>query len=912
MAVELATAYVALVPSFKGVAGNVQRELAGPTSAVAAQAGQKASQSFASKFAQGIGPGLSKAGGAMKAAGDKMSVGLSLPLAFLGNKVTNFASDLNESINATNVVFGESATIITQHAQTAAQSMGLSERAFREAVTPMGAMLQNLGLSQEEAATKSVALAGRASDMASVFNTDVSVALEAINAGLRGESDPLEQFGVGLNEAAVNAEAARLGLVGANGEVDAGAKAQARMSLIMGQTNKIAGDFANTSTQGANAQRIASAEAENAAAAFGQKLLPVKLKLINAATRLLNWFTGLSQGTQDLALKAGIAAAALGPLLSITGRLAKGIGSLVTEGTKFASWATNAEKGGGKVVRAFASTAAEAAKSTARVVKAIAVQVAQWVVMGVRALAAAAQVALAWIISLGPIALVIAAVAGAAALIILNWDKIKRFVIAAATAVVDFLKRYWPVILTVLTGPIGLAVVAIVKHWDKIKSAVSAAVTWVLNFVKQNWPLIIAALTGPLGIVVAIVVKNWDTIKGVFKAGITWVTNAWNTAWETVKRVISAAADAIVTTIVGWKDRVIGIFANALTWLLQAGRNILSGLFSGIKEVWNREVAFWTNLGSTFKGFVSNAKDWLFEGGKNILRGMKNGIGAIWKDVIDWFKDVPGKILDAIGIKSPPKWAVSAGRWVMKAFTKGLGLGVGTAISFLGGLVSKFSAPLRSAWDSAFEAISGVFGAGNDKAGATGFAGLAEPFASALQALFSAAHGQLYIISGRRSTARQAQLYYNYIHGIGGQARAAPPGRSKHEKGLAADLGGNKSLAHRLAPLFGLVFPVPGEDWHIEYRPGGHSYYERGAWRTGNEFARLHAGEMVLPAGIAAAVRSGVGAGAPGTYVAPGAVVIGIPAGSTMADAERLGGAAGRGFLEVLAQRRVVTDARIA
>ena len=169
--------------------------------------------------------------------------------------------------------------------------------------------------------------------------------------------------------------------------------------------------------------------------------------------------------------------------------------------------------------------------------------------------------------------------------------------------------------------------------------------------------------------------------------------------------------------------------------------------------------------------------------------------------------------------------------------------------------------------------------------GKTGFAGLAEPFASALQALFNAMPGQLSITSGRRSTAQQSVLYYNYIHGIGGQAKAARPGTSKHERGLAADLAGNLSLAHRLAPLFGLVFPVSGENWHIEYRPGGRSYYEKGAWRTGTELAQLHAGEMVLPARIAGAVRSalaGGGGGSSGTYVAPGAVVIGIPPGATI------------------------------
>ncbi|MQA17739.1 MAG: hypothetical protein GEV09_27820, partial [Pseudonocardiaceae bacterium] len=56
--------------------------------------------------------------------------------------------------------------------------------------------------------------------MASVFNVDVSEALDAIQAGLRGEADPLERFGVGLTDAAVRAHAVELGLAAAQAAAD--------------------------------------------------------------------------------------------------------------------------------------------------------------------------------------------------------------------------------------------------------------------------------------------------------------------------------------------------------------------------------------------------------------------------------------------------------------------------------------------------------------------------------------------------------------------------------------------------------------------------------------------------------------------------------------------------------------------
>ena len=120
--------------------------------------------------------------------------------------------------------------------------------------------------------------------------------------------------------------------------------------------------------------------------------------------------------------------------------------------------------------------------------------------------------------------------------------------------------------------------------------------------------------------------------------------------------------------------------------------------------------------------------------------------------------------------------------------------------------------------------------------------------------------------------------------------------RSTNE-GLAADLRGNLNLAHRLAPIYGLRFPVRGEDWHIELGPG-HSYFKAGAWRTGNEMAQLHAGEMVLPARIAGAVRSAL-AGGSGAGAAP---MIGNV--NVYANTEAEGRAGAKGFVEVLARRR--------
>lgn len=254
-------------------------------------------------------------------------VGLGAVAAYGLGQASRSASDLAEAVNANNVVFGDAAHIIDEFAKDSATSMGLSERAFRQAVVPIGAMLQNMGFEAEDAAEQSGLLARRAADMASVMNTDVTQALEAIQAGLRGEADPLERFGVGLNEAAVNAKAMELGLASSRTEVDASAKTQARLALIFEQTDKFANDFINTSDSMANRQRIVAAEFENLKASIGEAALPVMEDLLGVAQRGIGLFSGLNDATAGFVGTAAtigtIASLGLGGLSLLVGQALK-------------------------------------------------------------------------------------------------------------------------------------------------------------------------------------------------------------------------------------------------------------------------------------------------------------------------------------------------------------------------------------------------------------------------------------------------------------------------------------------------------------------------------------------------------------------------------------------------------------
>lgn len=197
------------------------------------------------------------------------------------------ASDLNESINAVNQIFGEASDKVLEFGKVASSVSGLAASEFNQLAVSTGGLLTNLGFSFNDAGTESIRLAQRAADMASVLNKDVPQAMEAINAALRGETEPLRAFNVQLSDAAVRAKAVELGLADSAAEVDNHGKAVASLELIYEQTAAMQGDFIRTSEDAANASRVLAAEFENTKAAFGQNTVGAKNFFTAAASDFL-------------------------------------------------------------------------------------------------------------------------------------------------------------------------------------------------------------------------------------------------------------------------------------------------------------------------------------------------------------------------------------------------------------------------------------------------------------------------------------------------------------------------------------------------------------------------------------------------------------------------------------------------
>lgn len=235
---------------------------------------------FASAISKGISQPMDDAiGGAtnkFKALGAVVAGVFAAKIVWdFGAKAVESASNLNESLNAVKVSFGNANAEIVALGENAATRLGLSQSAFNSIAVQFSAFAQTIAGEGGNVAGVIDELSTRGADFASVMNLDVNDALRIFQSGLAGETEPLRKYGIDLSAAAVEQYALARGIWDGNGAMTEAQKVQARYGSLMEQTNKVAGDFANTSDGLANAQRIAGAKMEDASAALGSAFLPI-------------------------------------------------------------------------------------------------------------------------------------------------------------------------------------------------------------------------------------------------------------------------------------------------------------------------------------------------------------------------------------------------------------------------------------------------------------------------------------------------------------------------------------------------------------------------------------------------------------------------------------------------------------
>jgi hypothetical protein len=282
----------------------------------------------AQKRLKSLDRSMSRIGRKLERTGKAMSVAITAPLAAIGVASTKLAVDVEEMESAFNIAFGNSAKAVKEWAVETGDAMGRATHTLQADALRFQNLLGNT-LDPAKAVEMSKQLAVLTQDLASFYNLGDGEAAQKLFSGLVGESEPLRQLGVQVSAAAVDAKALEMGFQKVNGQFLESEKIQARLAIIMEETANAQGDVIRTGDGAANQLRRMKDEFSEIQVELGKRLIPALTKLVGFINQGIDRFKAMSPETQNMIVKIGGLAAAIGPLLIGLGALASSFTAVI-------------------------------------------------------------------------------------------------------------------------------------------------------------------------------------------------------------------------------------------------------------------------------------------------------------------------------------------------------------------------------------------------------------------------------------------------------------------------------------------------------------------------------------------------------------------------------------------------------
>lgn len=602
-------------------------------------------------------------GGAFKAAitGALAYVGVQ-QIAGLYKNFVQEAGDLEQSVGAVDAVFKESAAQMHQWAATASTSVGISKNEYNQFASVLGSMLKNAGTPMEQLGDKTNKLITLGADLASMYGGTTADAIEAISAALRGEMDPIERYGISLNDAMLTQEGLRLGIQKTGGSFDTQQKQLIVQSLLFKQSADAQGNFYREQDTYQHKTQVLAAQWKDLSAQIGERFLP-------AAGMVAEWLS-----TQGLPLFDSFATS----IANVADFLRNTI-----------QWWGPFAIGIGVAAAAFgAYNIAVATYNGIMAAMAVANGVAEATFWGLTA----AEWAALW-----PIYAIVAGIAVLVGGLILAYNNIGWFrdlVNTAFTGIQIVAGIVWQAILD--------AVNAFVTWWqtyaqpviDQGIQAIQAGMMWlwqnvmipawqgIQTAIQWAWENIIQPIFTAINDVVThllapVFVWLWQTIiTPVWQGIVNVVTWAWTTILQPMFQGIWAFITDILAPVFVWLwqniitpawqgiSAVIGFVWNnivkpifdAIVWVLQnivgpvftwLWNEIVTPAFNGIRIiieiVWNVIRVIFDAIYHVLKDVLGPAFSWLWE---NIVKPVFNWIGDHIGKTMGWIKD---NVLNPLG-----------------------------------------------------------------------------------------------------------------------------------------------------------------------------------------------------------------------------------------------------------------------
>lgn len=191
------------------------------------------------------------------------------------------ANDLQQTTSAIQTVFGDASGAVEQFAQDAVTGLGITQQQALEASQMFGTFGKAAGLTGDDLSSFSTELGTLGADLAAFYGGDIQTALDAISSGLRGESEPLRQFGVLLDDATLKQRAMTMGIFDGKGALTQQQRVLAAQAEILAQTADAQGQAAREGESYDGVMKRLGASWEMVVTTLGTAFLPLVTEVVS-------------------------------------------------------------------------------------------------------------------------------------------------------------------------------------------------------------------------------------------------------------------------------------------------------------------------------------------------------------------------------------------------------------------------------------------------------------------------------------------------------------------------------------------------------------------------------------------------------------------------------------------------------